>query len=364
MVGALVLLTITALLFVFIANKMVLIDRHDLKASIDKAVSKFSRREDSCAVSIGIIKQGRIYFKGVGQIDKHNKRMPDESTVFELASVSKLFTTETLQLLVDKGVVSMGDSIGNILGADQVCKDASNVTLLQLATHTSGFPNLPTFFLERMSDGSNPYKSLKTEYIYQYLKTCPEKKPAGDMLYSNFGMGLLGYLLSVKTGVKYEELVKHTLLIPLGMSHTFITYPEHRSVSIAQGYDVQGNPAPVWEDTVLTGAGSFLSNTSDMICFIRAHIENGLGVKASLRKTLMPQGSGETGLGWILPDGIDKFLGLGNMIWHNGLSGGYSSFLSIDTISKTGVIILVNKATDITNLGRNITRLVKTQSWD
>jgi CubicO group peptidase (beta-lactamase class C family) len=238
---------------------------------------------------------------------------------------------------------------------------AQNTNLLHLATHTSGFPALPSSFLEKMTDESNPYKDLITEDIYKYIQRCAEKQEEGKFEYSNFGMGLLGHLLELKTGTKYEILVRQKLLEPLGMKNSFVTKDSLNKDKIVVGYDEDGNPSPIWTDTVLTGAGSFLSNASDMIKFIRANLNNNkTAISKSLIRTHQQQLRGETGLGWILPNEIDKLLGNKNIVWHNGMAGGYSSFIVVDKVNNYGIIILSNQAKDVSKFAIQLTKTVST----
>ncbi len=92
-----------------------------------------------------------------------------------------------------------------------------------------------------MTDETNPYKSLTKKDIYDYLKTCTGKQVDGTFEYSNFGMGLLGHLLEVKTNTSYEALVKQRLLNELGMNATFVTVDSTNQNMVAQGYDENGN---------------------------------------------------------------------------------------------------------------------------
>src|SRR5690606_27272755 len=120
--------------------------------------------------------------------------------------------------------LSMDDRIAYLL-KDQVVlpSAAAHITLRHLATHTSGFPSLPQAFIDKMDDERNPYERLTTQDLLDYLKTCQGKQPEGNFLYSNFGMGLLGYILGLKTGLAYEEAVQRELLQPLEMKNTFVT---------------------------------------------------------------------------------------------------------------------------------------------
>lgn len=101
-----------------------------------------------------------------------------------------------------------------------------------------------------------------------------------------------------------------------------------------------------------------------MIQFIKANLnEDQTVISKSLIKTHKRQLNGETGLGCILPSGADKLLGNKDIVWHNGMAGGYSSFLAIDKTNGYGIIILSNKAIDVTTLGIKMVRTVRTQSW-
>jgi serine-type D-Ala-D-Ala carboxypeptidase/endopeptidase len=340
-------------------------DNKDLAASIDKQANKFIADGNSYGIVIGVFKTGQTYIKGYGTVEQGQNISPDSTTIFELASTSKLFTTSTLQILADNGELKLDDKIQNFLnGKVTLPASAQNTTLRHLATHLSGFPGLPNSFVDKMTDETNPYKDLVTSDTYNYLKSCEGKQPDGTFEYSNFGMGLLGHLLELKTNQRYEQLVKNKLLMPLQMTNTFVTIDSLNKQKIIQGYDEQGVKAPIWEDHVLTGAGSFLSNGNDMIKFIKANLtENETVISKSLLKTHLQQLGGENGLGWILPSATDKILGNKNIVWHNGMAGGYTSFLVIDKTSNFGLVVLSNKAVDVTKLGMKLTIAIRTQSW-
>ncbi|MBC7381904.1 MAG: beta-lactamase family protein [Bacteroidia bacterium] len=341
-------------------------DEKKLAAYIDKDANKFIAEANSYGLVIGVFKQGKTYIKGYGTIENGQTMLPDSTTVFELASTSKIFTTSTLQLLIDTGELKPDDKIQNLL-FDKVKLPASaqNTTLLHLATHLSGFPGLPNSFIAKMTDETNPYAELITSDIYNYLSSCEGKNIEGTFEYSNFGMGLLGHLLELRTSEKYEQLVKNRLLFPLKMTNTFITPDSSNKDKIIQGYNDQGQKTPVWADHVLTGAGSFLSNATDMIKFIKANLsENATTISKSLLKTHLPQLKSNSGLGWMLPDKYDRLIGNQNIVWHNGMAGGYASFMAIDKANNYGMIILSNKAVDVTKLGMKLTLVVRSQSWE
>jgi serine-type D-Ala-D-Ala carboxypeptidase/endopeptidase len=361
----LILLAIAAVLFFYFRYRLHHVkDRGNLEASLDKLVQKSIAKEPGYGLVVGVYKGGRSYVKGYGSVLKGHSEPPDSNSIFQLASTSKLFTTSLLQILCDRGIVHLDDKIADLL-RDRVTLPpvAANTTLRHLATHTSGFPRVPQSLLDKMKNEENPYSDLRTEDLYNYLKTCEGKKPEGNFDYSNLGVGLLGHILALKTGSTYEEAVRRELLRPLGMKHSFVTIDSDDAANIIQGYNEEGNPAPIWTDTVLTGAGSFLSNASDMLLFIRANVDKNHPLYQTLAKTHAPQFDGKTGLGWMFPDGFQEFLGGESLLWHNGMVGGYASYIGIDTVSGAGIIMLSNRSKDITGDGIVLMRIVNTQSW-
>lgn len=368
-IAAIILLVLIVLVTGFVAyikyRTSHIEDKKDLEGVIDKQAAKYIADSNAYGLVIGVYKNGKVYIKGYGTTETGKNILPDSNTVFELASTSKLFTTSTLQLLADQGEVNIDDNIKSFLvNKVQLPAIAQHTTLQHLATHLSGFPSLPDSFLEKMTDENNPYKDLTDADLYAYLKNCNGKKPEGTFEYSNFGMGLLGHVLALKTGVAYEQLVKQRLLNELGMLNTFVTVDSNTQKNIIQGYDENGKPAPVWTDHVLTGAGSFLSNGADMMRFIKANLTaHASAISPSLLKTHTRQLDGENGLGWILPSGVDKLIGNKDVIWHNGMAGAYASFLAIDKVNNCGIVILSNKAVDVTGLGMKLMVMTRSQSW-
>jgi len=235
-----------------------------------------------------------------------------------------------------------------------------------LATHTSGLPSSPESFVPKIKDELNPYKDLTVQDLYDYLATCENLGETGKFDYSNLGMGVLGHILELKMGKSYETIVKEEIVNRLEMKNTTITLSaEQQQKLLAQGYNEQGNPNPVWKDAVLTGAGSFLSNAEDMTKFIRANFDASRSeISSSLIKTHEKQSGGETGLGWHY---YSRFFAAitdeEDVIWHNGGAGGYASFMAINKKTKSGVIILSNTTDEVTWLGTRLNFSAKNISF-
>ena len=347
-------------------------DAKDLQSAIDEEVAKFLKQPQVRGVVVGVYKDGKSFIKGYGTISgAADGTAPDGATVFQIASVSKVFTATLLQILCDEGVVNMDATLNELLGRSMpLSPTVQQVTLRQLATHTSGFPSIPQSLGEKATEAAkdddpllDPYSHLGPQYIFNYLATAEGKKDAGRFEYSNYGMGLLGHVLEKVTGKDYESMVKEKILAPLGMDGTGVTLSPSMQMHLAQGHSAKGSPTPIWHFAALTGAGALNSNVQDILKFIQANVEDGRLLSRPFEKMQQPQFGGDTGIGWMQPTLIDKFLGNERVVWHNGMVGGYASYLSIDAKTKTGVIILANKALPPDMMGMMLMHKVRTQSW-
>ena len=360
-VGLLILAVVAFLAYRYYQNRNIA-DTKNLEEIVEKAGNKYVGENGNVGLVVGIVKGDQVYIKGFGVTSKENGAPPDEKTIFELASVGKTFTASAAQILADRGEISFDDTIEKYLGAKtKLCAHLQKTTLRELATHTSGLPSFPESFGAKIKDETNPYKDLTTQDLYDYLANCDGFGARGDYEYSNVGMGLLGHLLELKTGKSYENLVKEELTEKLGMANTTITLSDEQRKILAQGYNEKGAPNPVWEDSVLTGAGSFLSNAEDMVKFIKANLDaNQSEISKSLLKTHEPQFGGETGLGW---HRYSKFFALiteeKDALWHNGGAGGYVSFVAFNKKSRSGVIVLSNSTNSVDALGTRLNFMAK-----
>jgi CubicO group peptidase (beta-lactamase class C family) len=284
---------------------------------------------------------------------------PDGGTIFQIASLSKLLTAATLQVLCDERVLDLDANLGALIGKSlPLSADAARVTLRQLATHTSGFPDLPPSFLARMGDARDPYAGLTLRDLHDYLRDSEGKRAPGQFVYSNLGMGLLAHVMESVTGERYEELVATKLLRPLGMNDTAIDLAPSLRARLIGGYSETKAPAPPWTFPILAGAGAWASSADDMLRFAAANLDPAHPLFATLRRM-----HGAQGIGWMAPALPDRIAGNGAFIWHNGRVGGYASYLSIDPASRTAVLVLSNLSIDITMAGIMLTRQARTQSF-
>jgi len=245
----------------------------------------------------------------------------DGNTVFEIGSITKVFTAAVLEDMVGRGEVGFSDAVvGFLPGHVRVpAEEGRQITLLDLATHRSGLPRMPSNFSP--ADPENPFADYTVEQLYSFLSGHELGRGIGEEWdYSNLGMGLLGHALSLKAGRTYEWLVRDRILDPLGMGDTGIDLAPPVSAPFAQGHGVRGQPVQNWDIPTLTGAGALRSTANDMLLFAAAWLVNQR-----------------------FPDRP--------LVWHNGGTGGFHSFIGLDETRRRAVVVLTNATQSIDDIG-------------
>lgn len=346
-------------LFIFIKSRPAKII--PITQLLDEEVKKYSRNFQP-AIAIGVYKQGKVVFKNYGD-------QISNQTIFQIGSVSKLLTASSFQILVDQEQLSYNTTLADLLSDLPLDSRLRSISLLDLATHSSGLPSVPKplmDYVEQQAGKDNvsitPYSYLNEQMMLDYLQNPIDLNNKKVFAYSNYGMGLLGYLLARSQHSSYEDVVKSRLLDPLNMSNTFI---RHQATNeLIQGHRADGKTNPAWTFGALEAAGAFNSNTQDMMKFIIANLDQTSPLHNSLIKTHIAQKGGETGIGWMQPNAIDKLAGNSDMLWHNGMVGGFASYIAIDKQEQTGLIFLSNHAIDTTMVGTMIMRRLKNAEFN
>jgi serine-type D-Ala-D-Ala carboxypeptidase/endopeptidase len=300
---------------------------------------------DQRKLAVGIV-VGVEDAKGVRYIaygkDGKGKDLSAEA-VFEIGSITKVFTSQLLAKAVAEGKAKLTDPVAKYLppSVKVPARNGVAITLEHLAAHTSGLPRMPSNF--EPANRENPYADYTAGKMYEFLSGYTLLRDPGEREeYSNLGVGLLGHLLSLQAGVPYERLLRDRILSPLGMSETAITLTPSLRARMAQGHDAAMNPVSNWDLDALAGAGALRSTAQDMLKFLRAH--NGkcapedCGALALMREVHTPAAARmKTGLAWVL-EGPRK----SPIVWHNGGTGGFSSFAGFHAETKEAVVVLVN----------------------
>lgn len=280
----------------------------------------------------------------------------DGATLFEIGSITKVFTTIVLADMAAKGELKLDDPARSLLpsGVKMPARNGREITLYNLATHTSGLPRIPSNMIDM--DETNPYADYTPEKLYAFLNGYELSRPVGgESSYSNLGMGLLGHLLSLRAGTSYEQLVLSRICAPLGMTGTRITLTREDSAHLAVGHDAGGKAVRNWDFDALAGCGALRSTADDMLRFLAANmglIDSPLlpAMRETHRKreSLGIEGM-DIGLGWQIQtrDGVKT-------VWHNGGTGGYRSFAGFAPDKGLGVVVLTNAFCEIDDIGLHL----------
>jgi serine-type D-Ala-D-Ala carboxypeptidase/endopeptidase len=277
-----------------------------------------------------------------------------DRSVFEIGSITKVLTASLLMEMAERGEVSLTDPVSDYLPerVHMPSHAGRKVTFLDLATHRAGLPVLPDNL--EPADRANPYVDYTIEKLYEFLSEFKiEKEIGAEFEYSNVGFGLLGHVLTLVADKKYEDLLRQRILDPLGMINTGIHLEGEARNWLVKGHDKYGNEVtPIDIPPSLIGAGGFRSDVRDMLQFLAVNIEEpDPDLKKILHTMHEPQGEvfpGQmsVGIGWLIRDA-----GESRIVWHNGYTGYFHSFIGFDPDRKVGVVILANSDHDPDDIG-------------
>ena len=191
------------------------------------------------AVSIGLWRDGKASFAGLrdGAVVPAEDVGGPNAALFEIGSISKVFTGVLLAQAVEGGELRLDDTLGKLLEGKVTFASAkvAAVTLRQLVTHTACLPRLPENLFEGANNG-DPYAHYDRARLWKALAALQiTGTPPCDAAYSNFGVGLLGDLLALRFERSWETLVRERITVPLGMRDTVVTPPSSRSVTRRRG---------------------------------------------------------------------------------------------------------------------------------
>ena len=281
----------------------------------------------------------------------------DGNSVFEIASITKTFTAAVLADMATHHELSIDDDVNHFLPGTMKAPGRSGrqITLLDLATHSSGLPPYPTNFGPH--DPANPFVDYTADQLAAFLPNYTLPRDIGSRYeYSNLGVGLLGYALTHAAGNDLETLYRRRLLEPLKMYDTRVTPSVSMRERLALGHNLGGEVVPNWDTGLLAGAFALKSTAADMLTWIGANlaadVESNIPLLAlslhtthvSRRPTTIPATT--VGLAWHIVTRNGHVI-----VWHNGKSGGYSSFAGFDASSRVGVVVLSNSAASIDDIG-------------
>jgi D-alanyl-D-alanine-carboxypeptidase/D-alanyl-D-alanine-endopeptidase len=326
----------------------------------DVLIDRVEEYMPNVSIVIGIVSPDGTHVYSYGNISKENSTNVNGDSIFDIGSITKTFTTTLLVDMIKRGLISLDDPIEKYL-PDNVKVPTYNghmITIENLATHTSGLPDFPA--------GWNRNQVYTNGQVYSFLSNITiQREPGMFANYSDFGMGLLGHILAIKSGVSYEKLVKDRILDVLGMASTGIamnstdvTYPDIITSRLAKGHGGGEEVALEFIPEALQPAGALYSTANDLMKYLSANLgliktrindilQETHSIRSEYQQPAATRATAElfssnnsldpsyVGLGWF----IDTNLGE-EIIQHSGSIDGYSSFIGFNPDKQVGLVEL------------------------
>lgn len=270
-------------------------------------------------------------------------KTPNGDTVFEIGSVTKTFTATLLADAVTRGAVKLDQPVGDLLpGWSIPSRGGKVITLVDIASQRSGLPRMPSNFAP--ADPHNPYPDYTSAKLKDFLGGYTlSRDPGAQYEYSNLGFALLGTALAEKAHTSYGALASEKIFTPLGMTSTATVTTA--AMRLAPGHNEQGKPQKNWDFDVFAPAGAIRSTASDMVKYLKANMAAGAGSPMALAHQPRQEigGGNKIGLAWMVTGKL-------GIVWHNGMTGGYASFVGFSADHKHGVVVLTNVAASVDDL--------------
>jgi len=329
--------------------------QEDLAPKVRRLAQPYVDSNTVVGLSIGVLRGSESATVHLGKTNEKGPK-PDNGTIYEIGSISKVFTNLLLADAVVQGKFKLEQDAQDLLPKDVTMPKWKNqsITLLDLATHSSGLPRLPDNM--PWGDKQDPYADYTSKLAHKFLNSHNLQRAPGEKSeYSNFGVALLGHMISDNASSGYDELLQNRVVEPLQMQSTAIKLTPAMKKRSATPYMGPGLPTVGWNFADMPGAGGIRSTTSDMMKFAKANLR---GTDGELGKAMelawkQHRNSKESrmGLGWqIAADGSR---------WHNGQTGGFHSMLMLNRKAKLGVVLLSNTGTmEVDRLAHDIVEML------
>ena len=309
-------------------------------------VRRIDQQKQAVGIVVGVVEPDGRRVVAYGKLANADSGTLDGDTIFEIGSVTKVFTSLLLADMVNRNEVTLDDPAAKYVPENVRMpeRNGKSITLHDLSTHSSGLPPLPGNM--KPKNPRNPYADYGVDDLYQFLSGCTlPRDPGSELEYSNLGAGLLGHLLAYRAGTDYESLIGTRITEPLGMPDTGITLSSSMRQRMATGHNSILTPVANWDFPTLAGAGALRSSANDVPTFLEAFLgykESPLApaMKAMLEVRRPFLGKANVGLGWFISSSDGREIAM-----HDGGTGGFCSFAGLDPKERIGVVVLSNAFT-------------------
>jgi CubicO group peptidase (beta-lactamase class C family) len=312
----------------------------DVTKKIDSIIKDNYQKNPAVGISVGFIQNNKEFFTAYGNLSKESQIKIDKNSIFEIASITKILTSNLIAQAVLENKFKVDDYIDNFLPKGYVLHDnlKNKIKISDLASHQSGLPDIDFGKLIEINP-QQPVSSVTEKTLTDIINNCTELKDYGKYRYSTIGYTLLGQILEKVYNKSYDEIIRGKIIDPLKMKNTLTT--DFNVKNRTTGYNPEGGVQEFFNWNITAPSGLIKSNAADMVIYLKAVLNDKTQIgKAAIitEKTFYKVENRELGLGVnIMTD--DK-----NTIYmKSGDLMGQSSIICYDRTKNWGIIILLNQ---------------------
>ena len=317
--------------------------------------SKIKEYPNDTQFSLAVIKKGIPYYYGIENNNGQANKLRNNNKVFEIGSITKVFTTHLLIKSIQAGELKLDDQLGELIDINQ--NDSEKISLQQLASHSSGLPVMPDSFWDSGYDEQNPYIDFGKDDLISYLESeiSVDTALVNKFNYSNIGMSILGHILEEIHQKKYETLLQEMIFTPLDMNNTSLDRLSMQD-RLVTGLKLDGSQGQNWDLEAVKPAGGIYSTSEDLVKYFQACFQvDNKEFDFQVQPITKRNKSMDQALGWMIINSKsgDKYY------CHAGGTGAYSTMAVMNKTSKNAIILLSNIETEDSSIDLFAFKLMK-----
>jgi len=324
-------------------------------------INALGGQQGGVGIVVGVIAPEGRRIISAGRRSSDDPCALDGDTVFEIGSVTKVFTALLLAEMAKKNEVALNDPVAKYLPADfkVPVRNGKTISLLDLATHTSGLPFMPN---ESVTSSDSPAATYSAVDLRHFVASCELRSDIGEKWeYSNLGYWLLSEALAGRASVDFESLLRARVIVPLRLTNTAFALSQKMKTNFAAGHNaaLQASPPistlPIY--SIMPAADGLYSTANDLLKLLAVAMDyehSSLGRAMYLTwntRRPMSRTGFEQAVGWTIIREQNDLL-----IVHDGGTFGYASSLAWDPVRRAGVVVLSNQVANVGDIARHLLR--------
>jgi CubicO group peptidase (beta-lactamase class C family) len=337
-----------------------LLNDNEIRRLAVERIKALGGEQNGVGIVVGTISSEARKITSAGERSLDDPHPPDGDTVFEIGSVTKVFTALLLAEMAEKNEVGLNNPVAKYLPAGFKIPEGSGktISLLDLATHTSGLPFMPN---ESTISNDSAAAKYSTADLYRFIASSELRSGVGEKWeYSNIGYWLLSEALAARAGLDYESLLRKRVITPLGLTNTVFALSQEMKANFAAGHNAVLQPSspistlPIY--SIMPAAGGLYSTANDLLQLLAVAMDyEHSPLDGAMRltwNTRRPMSHGlEQALGWTIIREQNSLL-----IVHDGGTFGYATSIAWDPVRRVGVVVLSNQVANVGDIARHLLR--------